>query len=253
MPDAGTLRGRAMDQNVTDAVADAKQTLVEAGAILAHLGQGDMTRGHVSVRMPGAPDLFLMKPHSVGLDEITPDIILTIGLDGVVVSGSARRHSEVFIHSEIYRARPDVNAVIHAHPTYTVAFSSTGRALRPLCQGGALFAGWLPIFTATMQLIRSAEMGRKVAEALGPHQAVLMRSHGVAMTGRTLEEAVTGCAMLEEAARVQLLAEAAGIDILDFPAEDVVPLRRNLMNPDQHTVNFAYLARQAGVRPKLGG
>src|SRR5258708_856681 len=176
MPDAGALRGRAMDHNVSDAVTSAKRTLIEAGAILAYLGQGDMTRGHVSVRMPGTPELFLMKPHSVGLDEIMPDIILTIGLDGVVVSGSARRHSEVFIHLEIYRARLDVNAVIHTHPTYTVAFSNTGRALRPLCQGGALFAGCLPILTATMQLIRSAETGRKVAEALGPHQAVLMRS-----------------------------------------------------------------------------
>lgn len=228
-----------------DALARAVQTLIEAGKILAHLGHGDMTRGHVSVRLPSEPTLFLMKSHSVGLDEITPDNVLTIGLDGAVVSGSARRHSEVYIHSEIYRARADVGAVIHTHPTHTVAISATGRPLRPLCQGGALFAGHLPTFALTMDLIRSPETGRQVAEALGPHQAVLMRSHGVAMTGRTLEEAVIGCVMLEEAARVQLLAEAAGIDAPDFPPEDVTRLRDNLMRPEQHGVNFAYLVRRA--------
>ena len=234
-----------------DAVLAAKQLLVEAGAILAHLGQGDMTRGHVSVRMPGQPGLFLMKPHSIGLNEITVGNILTIDLDGTVMAGTARRHSEVFIHSQIYRARPDVAAVIHTHPTHTVAFSVTGHALRPLCQGGAMFAGHLPDFTTTMDLIRSEEAGRQVAEALGPYPALLMRAHGVAMTGRTLEEAVIGCVMLEEAAQVQLIAEAAGLDAADFPPEDVAQLRRKLMSPEQHSVNFAYLARQAGVRPKL--
>ncbi len=230
---------------------DARRQLIEAGAILAFIGQGDMTRGHVSVRLPERPELFLMKPHSVGLDEITPDNILTIGMDGAVVAGSARRHSEVFIHSEIYRARPDVGAVIHTHPRHAIAFSATGRPLRPLCQGGAVFAGRLPVFTATMDLIRSEATGRAVAEALGPHQAVLMRAHGVAMTGRTLDEAVIGCVMLEEAAEIQLLAEAAGIDAPDFPAEDVARLRDNLGRPEQHAINFAYLARRAmAARPR---
>ena len=239
-----------MDQHSAMSLADAKQLLVEAGAILAHLGQGDMTRGHVSMRLPGQPDLFLMKPHSIGLDEITHDNILTIGMDGEVVAGSARRHSEVFIHSEIYRARPDVTAVIHTHPTHSVAFSVTGQALRPLCQGGAIFSGHLPNFTATMDLIRSEETGRQVAEALGQEPAVLMRGHGVAMTGRTLEEAVIGCVMLEEACQVQLLATAAGLDTPDFPADDVARLRSKLMRPDQHQVNFAYLARRAGIRQR---
>ncbi len=241
-----------MDLPTNDTEATARRRLVEAGAILAHVGQGDMTRGHVSLRLPGRPELFLMKPHSRGLDELTEEGLLTIGLDGAVVAGSGRRHSEVFIHSEVYRARPDVQAVIHVHPTHVVALSATGHALRPLCQGGALFAGRLPTYTDTMDLIRSEATGRGVAEALGPHEAVLMRAHGLAMTGRTIEEAVIGCVMLEEAARVQLLAEAAGIDAPDFPADDVARLRDNLMRPEQHAINFDYLARQAGVRPKLG-
>jgi L-fuculose-phosphate aldolase len=91
---------------------DIKQRLITAGKVLAAEGQGDFTRGHISVRVPDNSKLFYMKPHSVGLDEITMDNILTINLEGEVVAGSARRHSEVYIHTEIYKARDDVNSVI---------------------------------------------------------------------------------------------------------------------------------------------
>lgn len=223
----------------------AKRALIDAGRILEHQGHGDMTRGHVSVRVPGRPEHFLMKAHSIGFDEITPDNILTFDLDGVLVAGTARPHSERFIHSEIFRARPDVNAVVHTHPTHTVALSAMAQAIRPLSQGGAVFAGALPVYTDTIDLIRTPEMGRSVAACLGPHPAVLMRGHGVAMAGASLEQAVVLCVMLEEAARIQLLASAAGADDWEFPAEDVARLKRNLMSPEQFDVNFAYLARKA--------
>ena len=163
-----------------------------------------MTRGHVSVRVPGQPEHFFMKAHSIGLGEITPENILTIDMDGNVVAGTARRHSEVFIHTAVYRARPDVGAVIHIHPTHCIAFSTTGRAMRPISQGGAVFAGErLPVFADTIRLIRTPEQGRAVAAALGRHRAVLMRGHGVAIAGVMLPEAVMLAIMLEEAARVQ--------------------------------------------------
>ena len=111
-----------------------KQQLIVAGKVLVDAGQGDFTRGHISVRLPGDPKLFYMKPHSVGLDEITMQNILTIDLEGNVVAGKARRHSEVYIHSEILKARSDINCVIHAHPTYSVALSASapfGEGVQP--------------------------------------------------------------------------------------------------------------------------
>jgi len=234
---------------MTDDIDQLRQHLIEAGRILEHVGQGDMTRGHVSARLPGQPELFLMKPHSVGFNEITQDNILTIDLEGMVVAGTARRHSEVFIHSEIYRARAEVGAVIHTHPTHAIAFSQTGRPMRASSQGGALFAGALPVFDMTMDLIRTPEMGRAVAEALGPHSAVLMRGHGVAIAGSTLEQAVVLAVMLEEAARIQLLGDAAGGSAPEFAPEDVARLRQNLMSPEQFVVNFNFLARKAARAP----
>ncbi len=221
------------------------QDLIAAGQILDHQGMGDFTRGHVSIRVPGRPEHFIMKPHSVGLDEITRENIVTFDLDGVLVAGTARQHSERYIHSEIFRARPDVNAVIHAHPAHAIAFSATGQQLRALNQGGAVFAGGLPVFTATMDLIRSPETGRAVAACLGPHKAVLMRGHGVAMAGASVQEAVVLCLMLEEAARIQLLASAAGLDDWAFPPDDVAALRDKLTRHEQYAINFDYLARKA--------
>src|SRR5665213_2047664 len=106
---------------------DIKQTMIEAGKVLVAEGQDDFTRGHISMRLPDNPKLFFMKAHSIGLDEITMDNILTIDLEGNVVAGTAKRHSEVYIHSEIFKVRPDVNCVLHTHPPYSVALSSTGR------------------------------------------------------------------------------------------------------------------------------
>jgi len=227
-----------------DSHDDLKHKLIIAGRILAAEGHGDFTRGHLSVRLPDDPSRFLMKPHSVGLDELTMANILTVDLDGNVVSGTARRHSEVFIHTEILKARPDVQSVIHSHPLYCVALSATGRPLRCYSQGGALFADSVGVYGDTIALIRSAELGRGVAAALGPRRAVLLKNHGVAVAGASIEETVISAIMLEIAARVQLIAEAAGEPAPEFPRADIDRLRAQISQPEQFRINFDYLARR---------
>jgi L-fuculose-phosphate aldolase len=223
-----------------------KQKLIVAGKILAAEGQGDFTRGHISVRLPGKPELFYMKPHSVGLDEITMANILTIDLDGEVVAGKARRHSEVYIHSEIFKARADVNCVIHAHPPYSVALSASGHPVKAYSQPGALFHGAVGVYTDTIALIRSKALGAGVAKALGPHRAAFLKSHGTAVTGPSIEEAVIGAIMLERAAMVQMTVEAAGDPAPGFQREDIERLQREMSAPEQFAINFDYLARRVG-------
>jgi L-fuculose-phosphate aldolase len=221
-----------------------REELIMAGRVLVAEGQDDFTRGHISIRLPDDPNLFYMKAHSIGLDEITMKNILTIDLEGNVVAGSARRHSEVYIHSEIFKTRRDVNCVIHTHPSYSIALSATGRALKCYSQPGALFYDALGTYTDTIALIRTHAMGAEVARALGRGRGVLLKNHGVVVTGATIAEAVIGTLMLENGAMVQLLVEAAGEPAPDFSRADIEKLKAEITQPEQFTINFDYLVRR---------
>jgi L-fuculose-phosphate aldolase len=227
-----------------------KELMIAAGKVLVAEGQDDFTRGHISFRLPDDPGRFFMKAHSLGLDEITQQNILTIDLDGKVVAGKARRHSEVFIHSEVFKARADVNCVIHTHPIHAVALSATGRALKCYGQPGALFYEALGVYSDSINLIRTPAMGAGVARALGAGRGVLLKNHGVVVTGATVEEAVIGVIMLENGAMTQLLTEAAGDPAPEFPRADIEKLKADISQSEQFKINFDYLARRVKRRGK---
>ena len=107
-----------------------REKLINGGRVLVDEGQGDYVWGHISARLPDNPNRFLMKPGCVGIEEMTGDNIITVDIEGDKVSGEWPRHNEVYIHSEVMRARPDVNCVIHTHPEHAIAFSSLGKELR---------------------------------------------------------------------------------------------------------------------------
>lgn len=222
-----------------------KQRLIDAGHILEAAGQGDLTRGHVSIRSPEDPNIFIMKPHSYGFDEITFENIVVCNMDGEKIDGGGRRHSEVFIHSELYKARPDVNSVIHTHPTYAVALSATGQALEPISQPAVAFADGLPYFTRAIDLVRSQDLGAAVAKSLGPHKAVLLRNHGAAIVGANVEEATILAIMLDNACQIQLATMAAGGIGEKFTPEQVSKLHHDITRPEQYVINFDYLKRRA--------
>ena len=223
---------------------DIKQKMILAGKILVAEGQDDFTRGHISFRLPDNPGLFFMKPHSVGLDELTMENILTIDLEGNVVAGNAKRHSEVYIHSEIFKLRPDVHSVLHTHPTYSTAFSATGRPIRAYSQGGAMFKDALGTYSDTINLIRNHAMGRGVAKSSGPHRATMLKNHGVVVAGASIEEVIISVLMLEEACKIQMIVEAAGNAAEEFNDADVKKLQHDISRPEQFAVNFDYLVRR---------
>jgi len=224
---------------------DAKKKLILAGQVLVDAGQDDFTRGHISVRLPDDPGHFFMKPHSVGLDEITLANILTIDLAGNVVAGTARRHSEVYIHSEVYKARPDVACVLHTHPPYAIALSASGNPLKSFSQPSALFYNSLGTYHDTINLIRTSEMGIRVAQALGGGRGVLLKNHGIVVAGPSIEEVVISALMLENAAQIQMIVEAAGNPGPEFPARDIAQLQHDIGRPEQFVINFDYLVRRA--------
>ncbi len=226
---------------MTDALRD---TLTNAGRVLAMEGQGDYVAGHISVRLPNDPERFLMKPAGIGLEEMTPDNIVTVDIEGKKVEGSMSRHNEVFIHSEVLRARSDIQAVIHTHPPHAVAFSSLGRPLVPVGNDGVTFSDGLPIFSETTDLIITQARGQAVARCLGGHPALILRNHGIVAAARSIEEAVWIALKLEKACRVQMLAEAAGGPKLVAEGEDLTKKRGRSNRPDLHANVFNYLVRR---------
>lgn len=226
----------------TKAIDTLKEGLIRAGRILVEEDQGDFIFGHVAARLPDDPGLFLMKAHTIGLEEITPDNLITLNLEAEKVAGHMPRHLEAFIHSEILRARPDVQAVVHTHAPHAVAFSSLERPLQPIGHDGAMFSGGLPVFFETSDLIVDQQRGKAVARALGAHNALLLRNHGIVTTGRSIEEATVLALWLENACRSQLLVEACGCAKHVSTAEDAKAKIGRLM-PQCCSV-FNYLTRR---------
>jgi ribulose-5-phosphate 4-epimerase/fuculose-1-phosphate aldolase len=191
------------------------ERLVLANRILYDQGVVDGL-GHASVRHDSAPGVFLLSCNRApGL--VTRKDIVSYDLDGNAVSETDQRpYLERFIHGEIYRARPDVMAVVHSHSPSVIPFAVTKNRLRPvfhmsgfLGQGSAHFeirdtAG------DTDMLIRNPQLGRALAESLGACSCVLMRGHGSTVVGTSLEQAVFRAIYAEVNARLQLQASTLG-------------------------------------------
>jgi L-fuculose-phosphate aldolase len=187
-----------------------KETLAYSCNILAHEGHWDNILGHVSVRIP-RENKILMKPHSFGFEEIRPQHIIVVDIEsGKKTEGKYERHSEVFIHTEIMKARPDVNCVVHTHPPYAIAFGSLRQKLRPVSHEGSIFHQGLPLFDHTTALIRTPELGKEVAKSLAQCRGVLMKNHGSTVVGESIEVATLYAVFLEKACRIQLIATASG-------------------------------------------
>jgi L-ribulose-5-phosphate 4-epimerase len=228
-----------------------KRTLADACRILAMADQGDDVWGHATARVPGT-DTFWMKPAGLGLEEIRPEDLLLIDIDGKVLRGRLPRHSEVFIHSEILRARPEVGAVVHTHPVPATVFSSLGVPLRPITHEGTNFVPPdVPRFDETSDLIVTPELGRAVARTIGDRPGLFLVSHGIVTAGATIEEATISAILLDKAARVQLMVPN-GTPRFWTNDTEALAKRARIYNLDNNVAaRWPYLLRRlAASRPR---
>ncbi len=164
--------------------------------------------GHISVRLPGT-DTYMLTRHSLGRI-IVPDDMLVYDMSGKQLAGKGDRPGEAPIHHEIYRARPDVNSVMHYHGMHATAFSTSGaHTLKPIHLMGTLFADGIPIYNDP-RLVSTTERGVALANALGSRRAALLYAHGGVVTGGDIEECVTGAFFLEENAHRAYLSCTLG-------------------------------------------
>lgn len=223
-----------------------RRELAYACRILAAHGHNDTVYGHVSYRTAGA-QTFWMKPSALGLDEITPETAIRLDLEGNVVEGELPRHLEFPIHTELFRARPEVTCIVHTHPLYAIAFAATGQPLRAVSHEGAQFTPPdVPRFTRTSDLITSRELGEAVASTMGNSPICYLVNHGIVVAGQTIEQAVVAAINIERASRIQLLAAASGQPFSWTAEEDIAGKREKIFGASMLRSVWNYYCRRIG-------
>lgn len=188
-----------------------QQRLAAGFRLFARHGLAHSVAGHITVRDPQWSDHFWVNPMGVHFSQIRVSDLLLVNERGEVVEGDGLLNGAAFaIHSELHKARPDVNAAAHAHSLYGKVWSTQGRLLEPLTQDACMFYGSHALFDDYTGVVTDLSEGARIAAALGAHKAVILKNHGLLTAGRTVEAAVYWYIAMEGAAQAQLLAEQAG-------------------------------------------
>jgi L-ribulose-5-phosphate 4-epimerase len=224
-------------------VESVRNQVVTACRVLLAAGQADMVWGHVSIRDPEGRGVWL-KGSNLGFDELTADDVILLSWEGETLAGTAGRHLEYPIHTELMARRPDVNAVVHTHPLYSVAFAATGWPLKALSHDATHFVPPdIGRFTKTGDLVQTVELGQALADVLGDRLGVLMPNHGITTVGRDVGEAVAAATHLERACQIALLA---GPDAQGSPDEEA--LRKRERSARHLAMAWSYLSRTVDRR-----
>ena len=192
--------------NLIEDLAAAYRILAEHGVIDAY--------GHVSVRSSRDDNRYYLA-RSLAPEVVTPDDIMEYDLDSNPIDPRGRESvRERFIHGEVYKSRPEIQAVVHNHSPSVIPFSVTAVPMRPLFHMAAFVGEGIPNFEirdaqrGTDLLVKNPYLGQALARTLGKHPAALMRGHGSVVVGENLPRAVGRSIYLELSARMQLEAMA---------------------------------------------
>jgi len=230
---------------------DVKREVATANRVLANLGLATgvtAALGHASMRVPSEPNHFFVKGREYEFDALAimePDDMVMCDTEGFLIAGRSglTQCSEVKIHACIYKTHPQVQAVVHVHPRYTILMSVLTGSLKPMRQEGAqLVRHALPIYPHVKTIQSDAE-GMELANLMGDSQAMLLRGHGAVTTGSSLSEAVMGMAQLEEQAQMNYLAYCA-------EGKDYTHLSNDLLD---EMLNRTPLYEQPHVKDVLSG
>ena len=185
------------------------------------------TSGNVSARDPES-GLVVIKPSGLKYSELRPENMVIVDLEGDMVEGNLKPSSDTASHLYIYRARPDVNGIVHTHSRYATAFAALGKPIPVyLTAQGDEFGG--PIPCGGFALIGGEEIGKVVVESIGTSPAVLLKNHGVFTIGKNAEGAIKAAVMVEDVAATVWLALQIGRPD-EISPENVAKLHYRYMN-----------------------
>jgi L-fuculose-phosphate aldolase len=216
----------------------AREQLRETVAELFHAGLMTPTGGNASVR--AGPDEFWVTPATRFKGRLATTDMVRVDLAGQALEGEGPPSKETPLHSCLYRARPDIGAIVHAHAPYTTLFGLYSLPVQPVTADAVSFRD-LP--TVEFVLPGTRELGRRVAEVLGEASAILLRNHGAVTVGVDLRQAADRCHALEETCRLLLLAKLLGEPPASIPETLAAAL---FMIHDRKAASDRRIGRTAG-------
>jgi len=200
-------------------IDDIKARVAQACRVLGALELAKGATGHASARLPGTDRIFVRArgPGELGVRFTTPDQVVEVRPDGRMVTPSERGLEsplEVFIHTSVYKARPEVNGVVHVHPTHVVLFTICNKPLLPLYgaydpASAKLAISGIPTYPRSI-LCDTPERGEELARTLGGSNCCMMRGHGITSAGISVEEAAMTAIQLNDLAEVNYKAALLG-------------------------------------------
>ena len=199
----------------TNTIKEVSEQLVKAGKELHDQGLVKGTSGNISAKIPGT-DTFLIKPSGTRMGFLKPEELVLVDLQGNKVKGELNVSLETPTHATVYRARGDVQAVVHTHAPMATAFGIAKMEILPLqVEVFMLLPNGVPVIP--FEQPGSAELAEAVQKNIMDYDAVILENHGVVTVGSTLAAACNLNEMVEEAAKIQLLVMTlAGRDALDL-------------------------------------
>ncbi|PCH07554.1 Hypothetical protein PENO1_005030 [Penicillium occitanis (nom. inval.)] len=204
------IRSYPKFENLEDERLYRKQHLAAAFRVFADRGFDEGVAGHISVRDPILTDHFWINPLSAHFSLIKVSDLILVDEDGLVVEGDEPINAPAFaIHSEIHKARPDVQAACHAHSVAGKAFSCFGRELDMITQDSLRFYKSHGVYTDFKGVVLDSEEGKRIAKALGNGKAAILQNHGLLTVGGSVDEAAFWFISLDKTCHAQLLADAA--------------------------------------------
>ena len=211
-----------MSEPVKDQVSDDEWRLrVDLAAcyrIIAMHGWDDLVFTHISARVPGPDEHFLINAYGMLFEEMTASSLIKLDLDGnkVLDSPHTVNPAGFVIHSAIHEARPDVGCVLHTHSKAGVAVSAQPAGLQPISQTSLFAYATLAYHDYEGVALNDAEKPRLVAD-LGNRNCLMLRNHGLLTTGPTVADAFLLMYVFETACQIQIMAQGSGAELLQVP------------------------------------
>ncbi|GAA3669770.1 class II aldolase/adducin family protein [Arthrobacter ginkgonis] len=207
-------------------IAGLKETVALAGRILNKLGMVDYL-GHVSARTEGG---IIIKPkHSpkiTGMDKLEGRHMIVVDVDGTLIEGDEAPPAEVFIHTEIYRRRPDVQAVVHTHQPAATTLGLVATPLKPLLHIPSSYVSDPDVgLWPCPLLVTNAQLGAELADSVGQRDFCHLQGHGIVALGGSVEEAVVRAVMLEEQAQANLAVLSTGLEPREITPGEIEQLQ----------------------------